>query len=144
RIDAEKLSFESVTFDLHRTIADAIDELASHAKDKGLALRRSIDRGMARVRVGDPRRLRQVILNLVRNAIEYTDAGDVSVVVKRSASDEADGLRVEVRDTGAGIDPEQRRGLFEVFEPGSASSVRRSHGAGLGLPICKRLVEQMG
>ena len=143
RIDAEKLSFESVTFDLYRTIGDAIDELAVRAHDKGLALKRNIDPAMARVRVGDPRRLRQVILNLLRNAIEFTDAGEVEVVAGRS-SDGANGLRVEVRDTGVGIDLEQRRGLFQAFEPGVASSARRSGGAGLGLPICKRLVEQMG
>ena len=145
RIDAEKLSFESVTFDLYRTIGDAIDELAARASDKGLALKGNIDPALARVRVGDPRRLRQVILNLLRNAIEFTDAGGVEVVARHSPSDGADTLRVEVRDTGVGIDPALHRGLFSGFEPGSAAAAaRRSGGAGLGLPICKRLIEQMG
>ncbi len=144
QIDAEKLSFESVTFDLYRTIGDAIDELAVRASDKGLTLRGSIDPALARVRVGDPRRLRQVILNLLRNAIEFTDSGGVDVVARHSPSDGADALRVEVRDSGVGIDPAQQRGLFSAFEPGSASSARPSGSAGLGLPICKRLVEQMG
>jgi len=142
RIDAEKLSFESVTFDLYRTIGDALNELAVRARDKGLELRRNIDPAMERIRVGDPKRLRQVIQNLLRNAIEFTEAGKVEIVAGNSSGG-ADGLRVEVRDTGVGIDPE-RRGLFEVREPGAAPSARRSGGAGLGLPICKRLVEQMG
>ena len=140
QIDADKLSFESVTFDLHRTIGDAIDELAVRAN----ALKRNIHPAMTRLRVGDPKRLRQVILNLVRNAIESTDAGEVEVVAGRSPDHGADGLRVEVRDTGVGIDAAQRRGLFQAFEPGSPSSARRGGGTGLGLAICKRLVEQMG
>jgi signal transduction histidine kinase/CheY-like chemotaxis protein len=143
RIDGEKLSFESVAFDLHAAIGEAIDELAVHANDKRLALERKIDPAMTRFRVGDPRRLRQVILNLLRNAIEFTDAGKVEVVAGRSPEHGAHALRVEVRDTGVGIDPEQQRRLFHSFES-AAPTVRRTGGAGLSLAICKRLVEQMG
>jgi two-component system, sensor histidine kinase and response regulator len=142
RIDGEKLSFESVAFDLHAAIGGAIDELAVHANDKRLALERKIDPAMTRFRVGDSRRLRQVILNLLRNAIEFTETGKVEVVAGRSPDHGADVLRVEVRDTGVGIEPAQQRRLFHSFE--SAPTVRRTGGAGLGLAICKRLVEQMG
>jgi signal transduction histidine kinase/ActR/RegA family two-component response regulator len=141
RIDGEKLSFESAAFDLHRAIGEAIDELAAHASAKGLQLRGKVDPGMTQFRVGDARRLRQVIVNLLRNAIEFTDAGEIEVAAGRSPAGEADGVRIEVRDPGIGIDPEQARRIFELS---SASSARRGSGAGLSLPLCKRLVEQMG
>ena len=144
RVEDSKLCFESVAFDLHLAVAGACDVFAARASDKGIALKRKIDPSLERHRVRDPGRVRQVILNLVRNAIEFTDQGSVQICAAGVPDGGSELVRFEVRDTGAGIEPERRRRLFAALDPQAVSATVRGAGTGLGLAISKRLVEQMG
>jgi two-component system sensor histidine kinase/response regulator len=144
KIEAGKLELESVPFDVRTTIEDVVALFAERAHEKGLELACLIDPGLPAAVRGDPGRLRQVLTNLVSNAIKFTDAGEVAIRV--SGIDEgADQLRlrVEITDTGIGIAPEQQARLFQSFSQGDSSTTRRYGGTGLGLAISKRLAEMM-
>jgi CheY-like chemotaxis protein/HPt (histidine-containing phosphotransfer) domain-containing protein len=143
KIEAGKLDLECVPFDVQRTIAEVVALLDSAAEQKGLPLVTSIARRVVTRRMGDPGRLRQVILNLMGNAVKFTASGQVTVVVDVDP-ERPDALRFEVRDTGIGIPAESLPHLFEAFAQADASTSRRFGGTGLGLAICKRLVELMG
>ena len=144
KIEAGKLHFDTVDFDLHEVVEGAVDLCASRALAKGLELG-SLVHHLAPCRLrGDPGRLRQVLLNLVGNAVKFTEKGEVFVSAQPER--EAENLvrvRFEVTDTGIGITPETQARLFQPFTQADSSTTRRYGGTGLGLAICKQLVERM-
>jgi signal transduction histidine kinase/CheY-like chemotaxis protein len=145
KIEAGKMTFEKVDFDLDETVKNSIVLLLPRAKDKGLALNYVIHQDVHTHLVGDPTRLRQILLNLFNNAIKFTDKGEVSLeVAQLSEKDGEIELRFSVRDTGIGIPEEVRKKLFQSFSQADASTTRRFGGTGLGLAICRKLVELMG
>ncbi len=145
KIEAGRLDLESTEFILGEAVGAVLRTVAKQAGEKGLALLSRIDPGVPDILCGDPGRLRQVLLNLVVNAVKFTDRGEVEVaasVEERSA--DAVTLRFLVRDTGIGIDGEKHRLIFESFSQVDASTTRKYGGTGLGLAISRRLVEMMG
>lgn len=154
KIEAGKLELEKIDFSLRDLVGDAVKCLAPRAHDKGLELACDIANDAPDAMTGDPVRLRQVIVNLIGNAIRFTEAGEIVVSAGRDASAappaaEPPGesrrvrLHFAVRDTGIGIPPEKQQVIFEAFEQADASTTRKYGGAGLGLTISRRLVEQM-
>jgi signal transduction histidine kinase/DNA-binding response OmpR family regulator/HPt (histidine-containing phosphotransfer) domain-containing protein len=145
KIDAGRLAIETVDFDLVTLIDDAIGILQPQADAKSLLLRYELALDLPRYVRGDPTRLRQILLNLLGNAIKFTDRGEVRL--DASALQSADGhtsISIDVTDTGPGIPPDTLPRLFRKFEQADHSTTRRYGGTGLGLAICKELVELMG
>ena len=145
KIEAGKIDIEVIDFDLRVVVEEAAKVVAPKADEKDLELAVMVDPQMTmRVR-GDPGRIRQILINMLGNAVKFTDAGEVILRVrKESEHGTAMGLRFEITDTGIGIDATQRARLFESFIQADASTTRRFGGTGLGLAICKKLVERMG
>ncbi|WP_245986920.1 ATP-binding protein [Azospirillum thermophilum] len=145
KIEAGQLVLEEIDFSLHRVVEDVVQLFLVRSAAKGLALSASIADDTPRHVRGDPTRLRQVLFNLVSNAIKFTDHGGIEIAAWMAAEDD-DGitLRFEVMDTGIGMTDEQRTRLFDAFVQADASTTRKYGGTGLGLSICKRLVEAMG
>ena len=142
KVEAGKLDLECIEFGLRETVEQAIEVCASRAHAKGLEL--ACDVGLdvpAKVR-SDPMRLRQILINLVGNAIKFTDAGEVIVRVKVIGSDNL--LRFEVIDTGIGITQEARTDIFNAFSQADSFTTRKYGGTGLGLAICRELATLMG
>ena len=145
KIEAGKLDFEEVEFPVGETLAAAIELLQKTAQQKGLKLTLEVAPEVPATVRGDPGRLRQVLTNLVSNAIKFTTAGGVRVRVTREpAAGEQVRLTCAVSDTGIGIDPEGLQRLFLPYVQADRSTTRRFGGTGLGLAICRRLVELMG
>jgi len=145
KIDAGRLSIETVDFDLIALVDDAIGILQGQADAKSLLLRCDLALDMPRYVRGDPTRLRQILLNLLGNAIKFTDRGEVRL--DASALMTVDGrtsVSFDITDTGPGIPAETLPRLFQKFEQADHSTTRRYGGTGLGLAICKELVELMG
>jgi PAS domain S-box-containing protein len=141
KIEAGKLSLEDEPFDLRASIDAGLVPLRVAAQEKGLQLAVTFAEDVPDVVSGDRLRLRQVLSNLITNAVKFTDAGEVLVIVGRAGGDQ---LRVDVVDTGIGISPERRAALFEPFVQGDTSTTRRYGGSGLGLAICRQVVGLMG
>ncbi len=141
KIEAGKLTLEQVPFDLPRTIAEVIPLVELSARAKGLELGVDLDRALATHYCGDPLRLKQVLINLLGNAIKFTDRGRVQLSLYPGAPGR---LCFAVEDTGIGISAEQQEGLFEAFTQADGSTKRRYGGTGLGLAVSKQLVELMG
>jgi signal transduction histidine kinase/AmiR/NasT family two-component response regulator len=145
KIEAGKMTFENVEFDLPETAKSAIQLLTPTAKDKKLSLDYSLDERVCQQVIGDPSRLRQILLNLLGNAIKFTQSGMVSLEITQIAETNDDvALRFSVRDTGIGLAEETKQKLFQSFTQADASMTRKFGGTGLGLAICRRLVELMG
>ncbi len=145
KVEAGKLVVESVPFDVRRAIGEAMRSLELPAREKGLLLVTRIDEDLPAELVGDSGRLRQVLVNLVGNAIKFTQHGRVEVEARVLAgAGEMATLEVAVRDTGIGIAPDKLGHIFDAFTQEDTSITRRYGGTGLGLTICKRLVELMG
>jgi PAS domain S-box-containing protein len=145
KIEAGKLDLEAIEFNLRDLIGETMKTLALRVQQKGLELAHSVDADVPAVVVGDPGRLRQVIVNLVSNATKFTDRGEVVLRVQSDeASDDAVNLLFSVRDTGIGIPPDKVETIFKPFEQVDASTTRRFGGTGLGLTVCQRLVGLMG
>jgi signal transduction histidine kinase/CheY-like chemotaxis protein/HPt (histidine-containing phosphotransfer) domain-containing protein len=145
KIEAKKLDIESVNFNLRDSIGDILHTLTQRAAEKGLELAYHVPADVPDAVIGDPGRLRQIIVNLVGNAIKFTERGEVVVCVKREEGDSEGGmLHFTVTDTGIGIPPEKRGKIFDSFTQADASTTRRYGGTGLGLTISARLVELMG
>lgn len=153
KIEAGQLTLEAIDFSLPRLIDDVVQLFLVRAAAKGLTLSASVADDTPRHVRSDPTRLRQVLFNLVSNAIKFTERGGVEIVVwspdPPRPADASDAnrpftLRVEVEDTGIGMTEEQRARLFAAFVQADVSTSRKYGGTGLGLAICKRLVEAMG
>ncbi|GAB4509703.1 MAG: hypothetical protein Tsb0026_10390 [Sulfuricaulis sp.] len=146
KIEAGKLELEEIEFDLHECIEKSTTLLAQQAHAKGLTLTSLIQNDIPNRLLGDPGRLRQIIINLLGNAIKFTHAGEIVLSVKQ-LSDVSKGqirLHVEVTDTGIGISTKDQSRLFQAYKQAGASTNRRYGGTGLGLTISKELVEAMG
>jgi signal transduction histidine kinase/FixJ family two-component response regulator len=145
KVEAGKLELDPVPFRLRETVEDLLKPLALRARAKGLRLASEVGPDVPDGLVGDPTRLRQVLINLVGNALKFTERGEVVVGVERQKG-EGEGvlLRFRVRDTGIGIPAEKLQLIFEPFEQADGSTTRKYGGTGLGLAICARLVELMG
>jgi signal transduction histidine kinase/DNA-binding response OmpR family regulator len=145
KIEAGKLELEVIDFELRHTLEDVVGLLSEQASAKGLELGTLVHEGVPDVLQGDPVRLRQVMFNLVGNALKFTERGEVVVRVElRQEEADAVVLRFEVADTGIGIPEETQARLFSPFTQADRSTTRRYGGTGLGLAICRRLVELMG
>jgi signal transduction histidine kinase/CheY-like chemotaxis protein len=148
KIDAGKLEIEAVPFDVRRLADDMLKPFAVSAKQKGLTLSVRIDDGVPAAAVGDPVRLRQVLLNLAGNALKFTSHGGVMIDVSLAAPQPNDAqqmaLHVSVRDTGVGIPVAKQQMIFEPFTQADGSTTRRHGGTGLGLSISTKLVRLMG
>jgi PAS domain S-box-containing protein len=141
KIEAGKLEIELLDFDLYQSVEDVVQLMAPRAHAKGLELACRVDEKLPAAMRGDPYRLRQVLTNLVANAVKFTERGEVVVEV---GLDPESGLRISVRDTGIGISGETCGRLFAPFAQADGSTTRRFGGTGLGLAICRHLVELMG
>ena len=144
KIEAGKMEFESVELEPRRITEDTIDLLSESAHRKGLDIVYAIDPAVPWVVRGDPNRVRQVLVNLVGNAIKFTESGEVVIrvgLVDRTAAGPR--IRFSVSDTGIGIAPRQRRKLFDAFTQADGSMSRRYGGTGLGLTISRQLVQRM-
>ena len=145
KIEAGRLDLERIDMDLRQTVADVGHLLAFQAHAKGLELITNIDPQLPDWVIGDPSRVRQVLLNLGSNAIKFTRDGEVSIDLRLTTKDASEmSVRCEVRDTGIGIPQERLESLFQPFCQIDASTTRHYGGTGLGLSIVRRLVELMG
>jgi signal transduction histidine kinase/CheY-like chemotaxis protein/HPt (histidine-containing phosphotransfer) domain-containing protein len=149
KLEAGKLEIEHIDFDLVDTVESATSLMAAKAREKGIDLGVFVDRATHGVYHGDPTRIRQILLNLLGNAIKFTDKGGVSLQVFARADEAAAAqgkqtLRFEITDTGVGIPESVRERLFKKFSQVDSSITRRFGGTGLGLAICKELVDLMG
>ncbi|MBV8889744.1 MAG: response regulator, partial [Alphaproteobacteria bacterium] len=146
KLEAGRIELEAIDFDLVDTVEASVSLLGPKANEKGLELSVLVDPAARRGFRGDPTRLRQILLNLVGNAVKFTDRGGVSVEVSlRTPADPASArLHFSVSDTGIGMSEEVRGNLFQKFSQADSSITRRFGGTGLGLAICKELVGLMG
>ncbi|WP_205230323.1 hybrid sensor histidine kinase/response regulator [Azospira oryzae] len=145
KIEAGRLDVEQIPFDLEKVCADALRTVAVRADQKGLELLARRGPGVPRRLLGDPGRLRQILLNLLGNAIKFTERGEIEVAVELAEPGAAGQvLHFCVSDTGIGIAPEKQEHIFEAFAQEDSSTTRRFGGTGLGLTICSRLCELMG
>ena len=145
KIEAGKLQIEKIAFDLGRMVNDTVKALAVRAQAKGIGLVCELAPGMPLAVMGDPGRLRQILMNLVGNAIKFTDQGQVLVRVSAQARNQQQYLfSFSVKDTGIGIPESKLHSIFEAFSQEDSSITRRFGGTGLGLSISSRLVEAMG
>jgi signal transduction histidine kinase/DNA-binding response OmpR family regulator/HPt (histidine-containing phosphotransfer) domain-containing protein len=145
KLEADRLELETTNFNLRELLENVIRLMDRPAESKGLRLYLHLDGGVRLPVRGDPVRLRQVLTNLISNAVKFTEKGSVSVHVHRQGETATQHqLRFEVRDTGIGIPAEAMDRLFSAFSQADASTTRLYGGTGLGLAICKRIVELMG
>lgn len=145
RIEAHRLELEAVPFSLASAVDDSLRTMALQAKEKKLLVESHMSPDVPLKVVGDPMRLRQVLLNLISNAIKFTSRGKIRLTVELEHGDERGvTLRFCVRDTGCGIPPEKQAVIFEAFRQADGSTTRKHGGSGLGLAICSRLVQLMG
>jgi signal transduction histidine kinase/CheY-like chemotaxis protein len=144
KIEAGKLEFEEVPFELSEIVRDLVVLHSLIAEQKGIVLRSEIDEELPKIVVGDPTRMRQILVNLISNAIKFTSEGEVCVRVSVKLKDKNDVLvRVEVSDTGIGIPMDKHQRLFLAFTQADGSTTRKFGGTGLGLTIVRQLVEMM-
>src|SRR5437899_11671050 len=144
KIEAEHLELESIPFDISKVVHATASLLAVRAREKHLELLAEVAPDVPRIVRGDPTRLRQVLMNLIGNAIKFTEQGEVVVSVSAAATNGSVGLRFAVRDTGIGIASEHIGTVFKEFTQADSTMTRRYGGTGLGLAISQRLVRLMG
>ena len=145
KLEADKLDLETTTFNLRELVESVITLMERPAEAKGLRLLLNIEQGVRLPVRGDPVRLRQVLSNLISNAVKFTERGNVTLTIKRLRETAAQHqLRFEVRDTGIGIEAGAQERLFQAFSQADASTTRLYGGTGLGLAICRRIVTLMG
>ncbi|MCH9698390.1 MAG: HAMP domain-containing protein, partial [Gammaproteobacteria bacterium] len=145
KIEAGKLELDNIQFDLVETIEDVSETLAESAQRKGLELIVDIRNTEIKNVQGDPARLRQILFNLIGNAIKFTESGEITVIMSSQAhQQEKHMIRCQIADTGVGIDSTYREKLFEVFTQADGETTRKFGGTGLGLSISKQLVTLMG
>jgi signal transduction histidine kinase/DNA-binding response OmpR family regulator len=145
KVEAGHLELESVSFDLGGVIAEVLELTRVKADAKGLALGSSLSKDLPPILIGDPHRIRQILINLLGNAMKFTDEGRLDIEVGQDPEEQhAGALLFRVKDTGIGIPPEKLGSIFENFSQADSSTTRKYGGTGLGLAITKRLVELMG
>jgi signal transduction histidine kinase/CheY-like chemotaxis protein len=146
KIESGHMELEHVPFDLRRTVEETLDLVLALAEKKGLELTFELDASAPEWIAGDPGRLRQVLLNLIGNAIKFTERGEVALRIAARETDEpgVHELHCAVRDTGIGIPADRIDRLFQAFTQADTSTTRTHGGTGLGLAICKRLCDLMG
>ncbi|MBP2677538.1 MAG: multi-sensor hybrid histidine kinase [Deltaproteobacteria bacterium] len=145
RIEAGKIELDDIPFDIGRIVEEVSELLAAPAQAKGLELSAFVEPEVPSVLRGDPGRVRQVLVNLVGNAVKFTDRGEVLVRASIQARDgESVTVRLSVRDTGIGIRPEAQKRIFDSFTQVDGSTTRKFGGTGLGLTISRQLVNMMG
>ncbi|HLO28671.1 MAG TPA: response regulator [Anaerolineales bacterium] len=145
KIEAGRLELDSINFSLRNTVEDVAYTLAKRAQEKGLEIACLIHPDLASDLRGDPGRLRQILVNLVGNAIKFTHQGEIVIQAEPLKETETRALvRFEVQDTGVGIPYERQSAIFDRFTQADGSTTRKYGGTGLGLTICKQLVEAMG
>jgi signal transduction histidine kinase/CheY-like chemotaxis protein len=145
RLEVGRMELEPASFDLRTVIDMVVDVANGFVGGKPVAVAAQVAKEVPPALIGDSARLYQVLLNLVSNAVKFTDQGQVDVAVNAIKSDaQTVNLRFEVRDTGPGIDEELRTRLFRPFEQSRSPNARRHGGSGLGLAICKKIVDLMG
>ncbi|MBX7134602.1 MAG: response regulator [Fimbriimonadaceae bacterium] len=144
-IEAGKITLENIEFDLRKVVEDAGVNLAQLAHQKGLELSMHVDPRMPTNVMGDPTRIRQIVTNLVGNAVKFTTAGEIDIsATTMGESEDSISIQLCVRDTGIGIPPEKVHRVFESFAQADESTTRQFGGTGLGLTISKQFVELMG
>jgi len=145
KVEAGKLDLELIDFELKPLVQDVVKMLAFSATKKGLNISHHYQGELSHWFKGDPGRLRQILINLVNNAIKFTSNGSITIVVKKLNADQnTDFLHFEIVDTGIGIPQSALGRMFRAFSQADASTTRRFGGTGLGLSICKHLVDLMG
>ena len=145
KIEAHRLELDAEVFNLHDLLGDTLAPLGLRANEKGLELTYYVDNKIPGALVGDPGRLRQIIVNLVGNAIKFSEEGEVVVRVQRETGPaDLAPLLISVIDQGIGIPPEKQEVIFEAFSQADTSTTRKYGGTGLGLAICAKLVSLMG
>jgi len=144
KIEAGRMELESIPFSLRQCVSEAQGTLEFLVRDKGVALSSTVDLAIPDHLLGDPNRVRQVLLNLINNAVKFTQSGSVRVEVSLEKDLDVSMLRFSVTDTGIGLSAEQSKLIFEPFRQADGSVTRKYGGTGLGLAICSRLVELMG
>jgi signal transduction histidine kinase/DNA-binding response OmpR family regulator len=145
KVQAGRIEIEQVDFDV-RTLVEGVTQLnAPRADQRGIELMCLVDPDLTERLTGDPGRIRQILMNMVNNAVKFTEAGEIAIeVTPVSESDEKVVVEFSVRDTGIGINPDRIPAMFEAFTQEDASTTRKYGGTGLGLAICRQLVELMG
>jgi len=148
RIQRGKIELENISFDLHRLIHGVVTLMSGHAAEKRIGLTARVEDDLPKFVKGDPTRLRQVLLNLMGNAIKFTDSGDVTLSVRNLDADQSSTnkhmIYFAIQDTGIGISEEAKKNLFTPFAQANSSIARKFGGSGLGLAISKGLIERMG
>ncbi len=145
KIEARKLSLEEIPFNPRQIVEDVTSLLAEQANSKGIELTQTISPGLTTHLKGDPDRLRQILINLIGNAIKFTEEGEVAVTISQhETTEETTCLHFAIRDTGVGIPPEKIEHIFDSFSQADSSTTRKYGGTGLGLCISKELVKMMG
>ena len=145
KIEARKLHLESIEFDLRKTLDQTLKSLAVRARQKGIELINRLEPDVPDFIIGDPVRLTQIIVNLIGNAIKFTENGEIVVHAKKEALEGNEvKLRFTVSDTGIGIPEDRQKAIFEAFTQADGSSTRKYGGTGLGLSISSQLVAMMG
>ena len=143
KIEAGKLELEVIPFRIREMLLETSKAMEFRAREKGLELRVKIDSKIAEMVLGDPGRLRQVLVNLIGNAIKFTETGGVTLRLERRGADSEPRYRFSVRDTGMGIPKESQARIFDAFSQADGSTTRKYGGTGLGLTICRNLVLKM-
>jgi len=145
KLEAGQVSLDQTGFDPNQVIDAAVSLVAVKARSKGLAIEANLDRAVPQPLIGDPGRLRQILLNLIGNAVKFTEHGYVRVGSSyRRLADSHVELRIEIADSGVGVPADARARMFTRFNQGDGATSRASGGTGLGLAICKELCELMG
>jgi PAS domain S-box-containing protein len=144
RLDREKAELEEQLFDLRSVVEEALDQVASQAAEKRLNLAYIMAKDVPETIYSDPARLRQVLLNLLNNAVKFTEKGEILVSIGHAPAGVRHEIRFSVQDTGIGIPQEQQEKIFEPFSQADTSFARNHDGVGLGLAISRKLVDLMG
>jgi PAS domain S-box-containing protein len=145
KIEAGKLELENIQFDFRQVCEEAFEMIAQKANEKRLDIASIVVPSLPECLIGDPGRIRQVLLNLLNNAIKFTEQGQVLMrVYSEAVVDHKVNIRLEVEDSGVGISDKVKKVLFSSFTQADASTTRKFGGTGLGLSICKKLIEAMG
>jgi PAS domain S-box-containing protein len=144
KIEAGRMTLEDVAIDVRDLFRDVLSLMLPRAREKRLQLSIKAETTLPREILGDPKRLRQILMNLVGNAVKFTESGDILVNVRAEPEEEPNWLVVDVADTGVGMSGDVAGSLFKPFSQLDSSASRRHEGTGLGLNICRRLAEMMG